>query len=192
MSIAVAVQKSGQIVLATDSQTSFGGSRVPADNLTTKKVHHVGEAYLATTGWGLYENILDDFLAKQESIELSDKKTIFEFFLRLWKDLHNEYPFVKDQCDKDDDSPFGSLDASFLVVAPGGIFHVGSDMSVTQFMKYYAVGSGADYALGAISAVLDSHEQALPVAQAAVRAAIDFDLHCSGEVACYQVAAKIA
>ena len=182
MSVAVAVKKNKTVILATDSQTSFGGMRVPTDNLFTKKMHKIGPSYLATTGWGLYENILDDFLSKNRSADIESKNAIFSFFMKLWKELHNDYPFVKDQSDKEDESPFGNLDAQFLVISPQGIFHVGTDMSVTAFQKYYAIGSGADYALGAISAVYSREEKPEIIARTAVTAAMDFDLHCSGSI----------
>ncbi len=131
MSVAVAVRKGVRIALATDSQTSFGSSRVPAPNLRTNKIHEVGQSLLATTGWGLYENILEDFLIRHPETELGNRQSVFSFFLGFWKELHDQYPFVKDQCDKEDESPFGSLDASFLIVNPVGIFYIGTDMSVT-------------------------------------------------------------
>ena len=182
MSIAVAIRKTRQLVLGTDSQTSFGSSRVPTDNLKTIKIHQIGDAYLATTGWGLCENILDDYLTRSPDAKLDTKHAIFTFFMTFWKELHDSYSFVKDQSDKDDESPFGSLDASFLVVSPQGVFHVGSDMSVTAFEKYYAIGSGADYALGAVSALYEDSPDAVTVCRKAIAAAIDFDVHCGGDI----------
>ena len=82
MSIAVALKKNRQLALGTDSQTSFGSSRVPSDNLKTTKIHQIGPTYLATTGWGLYENILDDYLARtSEGPKLETKGAIFAFFM---------------------------------------------------------------------------------------------------------------
>ena len=78
--------------------------------------------------------------------------------------------------------PFGSLDASFLVISREGVFHVGADMSVTAFEKYYAIGSGADYALGAISPLYDNPCDAAAVCRKAIEAAMDFDVHCGGEI----------
>lgn len=182
MSIAVAIKNSRQLVLGTDSQTSFGSSRVPTDNLKTIKIHQIGAAYLATTGWGLYENILDDYLTRSPGVKIDTKQTIFAFFMTFWKELHEHYPFVKDQPDKEDESPFGSLDASFLVISAQGIFHIGADMSVTTFEKYYAIGSGADYALGAVAALYNDTLDATTVCQKAIAAAIDFDVHCGGEI----------
>ena len=182
MSIAVAVRKGPQITLGTDSQTSFGSSRMPIDNLRTTKTHVIGESLMATTGWGLYENILDDYFLRYPNIELGGRSEIFGFFMGLWRELREHYTLVKEQCDKDDDSPFANLDASFLVVNRQGIYHVGSDMSVTQFERYYAIGSGADYSLGATEAIYAQCDSAEEICKRAAEVAITFDVNCGGPV----------
>lgn len=181
MSIAVAVRSGNEIVLATDSKRTFGGNAVPESNLRDVKLRRVGEAYLATTGWGVYANILDDYLRLAKNSQLRDSRTIFTFFRGFWKALHQRYAFVNDQC-TESDSPFGDLDASFLVAAKSGIFYVACDMSVTEFQNYYAVGSGATYALGAMHALYTPNARAEQVARKAVAAASALDIYCGGEV----------
>ena len=110
---------------------------------------------------------------------------------RLAHDLHvlprllrrpaPRYAFVNDQC-TESDSPCGDLDASFLVAAKSGIFYVACDMSVTEFQNYYAVGSGATYALGAMHALWTPAAKAEPIARKAVAAASALDIYCGGEV----------
>lgn len=182
MSIAVAVRKGNEIVLATDSQTDFGSYKAQPDNLSSSKMREIGTSLLAATGWCLYDNIFDDFLAKRKIPSLRTKAAIFSFLLKLWRELHDRYPFVNDQCDKEGDSPFGDLDSSFLVVNASGIFHVAPDLSVTEFEKYHAIGSGRDFSLGALHALYDQDLDAEPLARRAVEAAVSFDLHCGGEV----------
>ena len=181
MSIAVAVRSTDQIVLATDSKRTFGGGAVSAENLRDVKIRRVGSSYIATTGWGVYTNILDDYLRGARQPRLTDSSSIFAFFRNFWKALHQRYAFVNDQC-TEGDSPFGDLDASFLVAAKGGIFYVACDMSVTEFDQYYAVGSGAGYALGALHALYNSKSDAENVARRAVAAASSLDIYCGGEV----------
>ncbi|MCX7043899.1 MAG: hypothetical protein NTX50_00240 [Candidatus Sumerlaeota bacterium] len=181
MSIAVAVRKAGELVLATDSQTTWGNSRIPADNHVTFKMRQIGASWVATTGWGLYENIFDDFLASRKTLpRLNNNASIFTFFLKLWKDLHAKYPFVKDQVDDEDHSPFGDLDASFLVVNKQGIFYVASDLSVTGFGKFYAIGSGHPYSMGALEALYDTDLDAEELARRSVEIACAYDLQCGG------------
>ena len=142
MSIAVAVRTGSEIVIASDTKRTFGSGAVPESNLVDVKIRKAGGAYLATTGWGLYANILDDYLASKKNARLTDERTIFTFFRHFWKDLHERYSFVNDQREGDE-SPFGDLDATFLVASTRGIFSVACDMSVTEFKQYYAIGSGA-------------------------------------------------
>ena len=106
-------------------------------NLTAvaTKIRKVGNAYLASTGWGVYDDIFDDYLQKKEEPDLSTKLSIFRFFQGLWQEMHKHYSFVNDQC-QEDDSPFGDLDASFLVVCQTGIFKDPALQSITQTSRH--------------------------------------------------------
>ena len=115
MSIAVAVQKNGEIVIAADTMTTLGHTKVPHELHAAHKIRAVGGAWLATTGWGLYDNILDDFLARNRAARLDTARGIFEFFLRLWQALHKRYTLVNDQAEDKEAGPFGNLDSTFLV-----------------------------------------------------------------------------
>jgi ATP-dependent protease HslVU (ClpYQ) peptidase subunit len=187
MSIAVAVKSGGRIIIASDSKRTFGSGEVPESNLTDVKVRKVGAAYLAITGWGLYSNIFDDYLRGRRNPRLADQASIFAFFRVFWKELHERYSFVNDQR-PDDESPFGDLDASFLIVNRSGIFSVACDMSVTEFGQYYAIGSGAPYALGALHALYSENADPDAIALKAVQSAIALDLYCGGAVNSFEVA----
>ena len=183
MTIAVAVRKGGEIVLAADTQNNFGHNRAPIANHRTQKIITVGANHLATSGWGLYANILTDFLARRRVPKLDTERDVFRFFQAFWKALHEQYSLVNDQCQNEEDrSPFGDLDASFLLVNPGGIFFVSSDTSVTEFQQYYAVGSGAEFALGALHALYDTKADAEVLARRACAAAMAFNVYCGGDV----------
>lgn len=186
MSVAVAVASRGKIVIAADSKRTFGSGVVTTENFSDVKIRKVGGAYLAATGWGLYNNILDDYLEHKRRVRIDDQRSIFTFFRHLWKDLHERYSFVSDQR-PDDESPFGDIDASFLIVSPRGIYSVACDLSITRFTQYYAIGSGAPYALGALHAVYDERADAGKAADTAVRAAMALDIYCGGEVTAFSV-----
>ena len=188
MSIALAVRSKGRIVIASDTKRTFGSGQVPEANLTDTKVRKVGSAYLATTGWGLYSNILDDYVGRRTP-RLNDQRSIFAFFRVFWKDLHERYSLVNDQR-QDDESPFGDLDASFLIASERGIFSVACDMSVTEFTQYYAIGSGAPYALGALHALYREEADAAEIAKKAVEAAKALDIYCGGETTLFSLRAR--
>ncbi len=181
MSIVVAVFKAGRTAMAADTRSNFGAEILPPDNQTTRKIRRVGGALLGRSGWGVYDNILGDLLEQREPPELDSAPQVFRFFNELWKVLHSRYAFVNNQA-KRKDSPFGDLGGSFLVAGPGGIHYVAPNLGVTRFEKYYAIGSGAHYSLGAIHRSYDRDEDAASLARAAVETAIAFNVNCGGPV----------
>ncbi len=181
MSIVVAVQKAGKTCVAADSQSNFGSLKVPVQNARARKIRPVGPMILGTTGWALYEDIFEDFLQAKDLPQPVDKPSIFSFFLELWKDLHERYPFVNDQVSKDE-SPFGNLDATFVIAGSTGIFYVASDLGVTRFDRYFAIGSGADFAMGALHQLFELDLDAEAIATRAVETAIAFNIYCGGEI----------
>ena len=172
MSIAVAVSKHGKIVVAADTQSNFGDRKVLRANHRSAKIMKVGASYLALTGWGIYGNILADYLSKAGAPRLRNETEVFTFFVRFWRQLHKKYSFVNDQADADDKTPFADLDAS---------------LSVTQFNEYYAIGSGGSYALGALHALYNQDLEAEEIARGACIAATNFDIYCGGELDLYHV-----
>lgn len=181
MSVAVAVQSRGEVILAADSKRTFGSGAMPEGNLRDSKIRKIGQAYLATTGWGIYTNILDDFIDRRKKLRLTDSQSIFQFFYTLWREMRERYSMVNDQC-SGDESPFADLDASFLVANRHGIFYVACDMSVTRFEQYCAIGSGGSYALGALHALYKDGADPEKIATRAVEAASALDIYCGGPI----------
>ncbi len=167
--------------MASDTRVTYGGEIIPGDNLVVDKVISAGGSYIGSSGWGVYDNILSDYLSDKSAPELGSEQSIFAFFMDLWRDLHKRYPFVNDQSG-DKDSPFGDLDAKFLIANAAGIFLVSSNMSVRRFNKYYAIGSGSSYSMGAMHVLYDGDLNAEAIAGRAVAAAIAFDNDCGGEI----------
>jgi ATP-dependent protease HslVU (ClpYQ) peptidase subunit len=187
MSIAVAVQKQKEIVIAADTQDNFGSSTVSTENYRSRKIMQLGSSYIAATGWGIYEDILTDYVTKVSEVPLTTKAQVFTFFMKFWKDLHEHYSFVKDQTEEEHDSPFGGLDATFLIANSHGIFYVSSNMSVTKFERYFAIGSGADFSLGVMYALYDGELPAESIARKAVSAAQTFNIYCGGETDVFHI-----
>jgi ATP-dependent protease HslVU (ClpYQ) peptidase subunit len=182
MSVIVAVRKASQIVIAADTQDNFGDLRPPAENHQALKLRGIGNAVVGSSGWALYDDIFTHYLNKNRRVNLEDRAGIFDFFVRFWKDIRKNYTFVNDQPGKESEGPFASLDATFLVANPAGIFLVSSNMSVSEFRQYYAIGSGGDYAIGAVHALYQEVQDPMVLATRAVRAAIAYDSSCGGEI----------
>ncbi|MBT8486320.1 MAG: hypothetical protein HKO59_01485 [Phycisphaerales bacterium] len=187
MSIVVAISKNDRIVIASDSLTSFSDDLcVPAANSATSKIRTLGDALLGASGWAVYDRILDDYLATAETPRLDDESAIFAFFLDLWKALHDRYPFVNDQAGSRE-TPFGDLDSTFLIAAPRGIYKVSNDMDVCRFRQYYAIGSGAPYAFGALHTLYETELPPDEIARRAVATANAFDPYCGGQIVVREV-----
>ena len=62
-----------------------------------------------------------------------------------------------------------------LVASPHGIFGVHSLREVSEYNKFWAIGSGSEYALGAMFAVHDIYDTAEEIAAACVKAGAEFN-----------------
>lgn len=190
MSIAVAVRKGTTLAVAADSQENFGDRKIVGPNHRATKIMTLGGSELAMTGWGVYDNVFQDYLASRRAPRFASEREIFTFFVKLWKDLRRRYSFVEDQVAEDDRSPFADLDSSFLIGNRHGIFHVSGDMSVMAFREYYAIGSGASYALGVLHALYATERDAAVLARRACEAAIAFDVYCGGDIDVRRIALR--
>ena len=182
MSVIVAIRKENRIVMAADTLTSFGDSEhMPQENARTSKVGRIGDSLIGGAGWAVYDDILNDFLATRPTPDLTSARKIFSFFLDFWRALHEHYTFVNDQA-ANNSSPFGDLDSTFLIANAGGIFTVASDLGVTPLNRYYAIGSGGEYAIGVLYTLYNRTDDIESVATDAVQAAIAMNLQCGGAV----------
>jgi ATP-dependent protease HslVU (ClpYQ) peptidase subunit len=141
----------------------------------------VGSSVVGGAGWGIYGNILVDFLRERPAPDLSGEQAIFSFFLELWRALHERYPFVNDQA-QSRDTPFGDLDTSFLIANDSGIYKISHDMDVCRFQQYFAIGSGSEYALGALGVLFEQETDASAIVRRVVQIAMRFDAHCGGPI----------
>ncbi|MEE2907525.1 MAG: hypothetical protein VX527_06780 [Planctomycetota bacterium] len=188
MSIIVAIHRNGSITMGADTLTCFGdGEQAPAENCATRKILTMGNAFIGGTGWAVYDDIIDHWMQEKEPPALGSKKEVFSFFLELWRSMRDGYPFVNDQANSKD-TPFTDLDSSFLVAAHGGIFKVSSDLGVTAFNQYAAIGSGSEYALGAIEALWHRQDDDESLVREAIEAACRLDVHCGGQIELVRVA----
>ena len=79
MSIAVVVKKDNKVVIGADTLQCFDSNMADIDNLYETKLRRIGPAILAGSGWGLYDNILDDYLKGKKPVRLSTKQQVFCF-----------------------------------------------------------------------------------------------------------------
>ncbi len=173
MSTIVVVRKNKQACIAADSVTSFGDTLLPADfdQASDKITYHLGN-YIGTVGSAAHQLVLESALHSIRQVDLHTRQSIFESFRRLHKTLKDDY-YLKPTEDEED--PYESTRMDALILNDSGIFGIYGMREVFEYSRFWAIGSGADYALGAMQALYDHSDSAIDIARAGINAAAKFD-----------------
>ena len=187
MSTIVAVLKNNIACIAGDSLTSFGDTRQPAEFVTDyDKILPVGEqCYIGIVGSAAHHLVMQNLLEKHaDKIDFGDRFAIFESMRQIHPILKEEY-FLNSKDDDDDSYESSRVDA--LIVNPGGIFGLYSLREVDQYSRFWAVGSGAEFALGAMHVAYDLLDDAEAIARAGIEAGTCFDTSSSLPMTSYSL-----
>lgn len=173
MSTIVVVKKDGKAVIAADTLTTCGNTKESAEYVVNHgKITKYKENYLGISGSATLQIAVQDFLATtKKNLRLANIADIFRFGLELHKKLKDEY-FLRPE----DEEDFETFHGDILIANPKGIFGLSSYRFVQEYSKFYANGSGGDFALGAMFAVYkDAEKTAENIAEIGVRAGTEFD-----------------
>ena len=187
MSTIVAVLKNNIACIAADSLTSFGDTRQAAEFVTDyDKILQFGERnYIGIVGSAAHHLVMQNlFLKHADKIDFSDRFSIFESMRQLHPILKEEY-FLNGK-DEDDDS-YESSRVDALIANENGIFGLYSLREVDQYSRFWAVGSGAEFALGAMKVAYESLDDAEAIARAGIEAGTCFDSSSAMPMTSYKV-----
>ena len=87
----------------------------------------------------------------------------------------------------EDDDPYESSQMDLFIANRYGIFGVFSLREIDEYEKFWSIGSGSDYALGAMYAAYDQFEEAEEIARIGVEAGIEFDDGSDAPITAYNV-----
>ena len=179
MSTIVVAQKNGRVCIGADTLSCLGSLRQKAHHVVNKtKMAKIGDTYFGLTGTSASLVVLQSYFANPERPrDFSSTENIFETFRYAHQTLKGEY-FMAAAPDKDDE--YETTQFYGLAANPHGIFAIYSFRSAQQFHKFWAAGSGRDYALGAMQAVHDQAETAEEIVRAGLDAAAEFDSSTAG------------
>jgi ATP-dependent protease HslVU (ClpYQ) peptidase subunit len=181
------VKKNGVASIAADTLIKWGSAKESASYIANhEKILQVADTYLAVTGYATFKNILFDYFQHApEEVRLDNPANIFRTWNRLHRYLKERYYLMPEE-DKEDALESSRMDC--LMANPHGIFGVAAHRTVQEFSKFYAYGSGADYALGAMYSVFDDPRfSAEQVARHGIEAAAEFDDSTSVPITAYTV-----
>lgn len=173
MTTLVVVRKNKYAAIAADSLTTFGDMRLSASyDSASDKIVRYKDSYLGFCGSAAHQLVFESLLAKHDDLDFSSRAAIFETFRKL-------HPILKDQHflnpKEEDDDPYESTQITALIINPRGIFSVYSMREVFEFTRFWAVGSGREYAIGAMYMMYDRLKTAEDIARAGVETGALFD-----------------
>jgi ATP-dependent protease HslVU (ClpYQ) peptidase subunit len=177
MSIVVVVKKAGKAVIAADTLYSFGTTKVANQYLRNSgKLQKVGDSYIGVVGATAHENVLDHLLEKEaKNFSFVSREDIFNSYLKLHPILKEKY-FLNTTERENDEYESSQIDG--LIANPNGIFGIYSLREVYEFERFWAIGSGTEFALGALFSTYDLFDSPEQIAEIAVKAACEFDDGC--------------
>ena len=109
---------------------------------------------------------------RARSFRFGSKDEVYHTFTLL-------HPVLKDtffmQTKEDEHEPYESSQFTLLLANPSGIYGVYSYREVFEFKEFWGIGSGRNFALGAMHAAYGKARTALEVAAGSIDAACEFD-----------------
>ena len=185
MTTIVVVRKGDQAVIAADSQSTYGDTRIAAPfDAAWNKLFPAGQSYFGIAGSAAHDLVLQAVLTGEKKLDLRNRQAIFETFRRLHPKLKEKY-FLRPEEEEDD--PYESNHLSALIANPHGIFGVYSMREVYEYTRFWAIGSGRDFAIGAMNAVYDRMDSAEDIARVGIEAGCTFDINSSLPLTLYSV-----
>src|SRR3974390_463433 len=191
MTTIAVTKKNGMVAIAADSLTTFGDTRLAKHhkNLHDKilRVRNAGaaaanhglESLIAVCGSAANYVVLENPLARAEVIDFSSRSAVYETVRKLHSVL-KDHAFLNTK--EDDDDPYESSQITALIANETGIYAVYSYREVFDFDRFWAAGSGRNYALGAMYAAYERAKTAAELARIGVMAGCEFDRNSAAPV----------
>jgi len=188
MTTLVAVKKNGMAAIAADSLTTFGDTRLGRQYKGEHdKILEINGSFIGLCGSSAHPLGISSLLPKLEDARLGSRMEVYETFRRL-------HPILKEQGylnpKEDEDDPYESSQITALIVNSTGIYGVYSYREVFDYDRFWGIGSGRNFALGAMFAAYDRCKTAADVAKIGVEAGAEFDTATQGPIVLHTVKLK--
>jgi ATP-dependent HslUV protease, peptidase subunit HslV len=186
MTTLVAVRKAGNIVIAADSLTTFGDLKLSAEfDRSYDKILRYRDTYIGLCGSAAHQLVFESLLKEGKGIDLGSKAAIFETLRKLHPVLKEQH-FLNPKEEEDD--PYESTQITALIASPRGIYGVYSMREVFEYTRFWAVGSGREYALGAMQVLYDRLDTAEAIARTGIECGATFDRNSALPMTLYTLA----
>jgi ATP-dependent HslUV protease, peptidase subunit HslV len=181
MSTVVVARKGDTLAIASDSLVTFGETKLPDGYEANTKLFAVAGSVFGAVGTIAHMPVLRQALGAlpRGELNLESRDAIFETFRRLHPQLKERFFLNTREGDTD---PYESSQFSILIANGHGIFGVESYREVFEFERFWAIGSGRRFALGAMFTAYPRARSAREIAEAGVRAGCEFDTSSAAPV----------
>jgi ATP-dependent HslUV protease, peptidase subunit HslV len=179
----------GQVAIAADALVTFGDTRLAHGYEANDKVFRIGDSWVGMAGTTAHFPVLRKALGTLPPAELhlGSRDAVFETFLKLHPKL-KEHFFLNTK--EEDSDPYESSQFTVLIANATGIYGVYSYREVFEFDRFWAIGSGRSFALGAMFAAYERAKSAREVAELGVRAGCEFDKNSAGPIKAHTLKLK--
>ncbi len=174
MSTISIVKKDRQICIAADTLTCFGDMQLHSEmDVNHDKIQRFGDTYMGIVGSAAHSLVVESAFNRPDfDADFSDRMAIFETFTRLHTVLKDHYFLIPKD---DDEDPYESTRIDCVIANPGGIYAVYGLREVYEYQRFWSIGSGADFAMGAICALYDTHAGAEEIARKSIEVGAQFN-----------------
>ena len=191
MTTVVVVKKNKQIAIAAESLVTFGDTRLPgASYEKNNKLLQVGDSFIGLAGSVAHFPVVHAALlgmnqtkegeAAPVGCQLGSRQEVFTTFVRLHSILKEQY-FLNPK--EDDSDPYESSQFTAVIANATGIYGVYSYREVFSFDRFWGIGSGRNFALGAMYAAFEKkNTTAAEIATIGVQAGCEFDKNSGGPI----------
>lgn len=179
MTTIVVVKKAGEVAIASDALVTFGDTRLSGAYEANEKIIKVADSYIGIAGSTAHFAVIRKLLGSMESVSLHSRDQVFETFLKAHAALKEQF-FLNPK--EEDSDPYESSQITALIANPSGIYGVYTYREVFSFDRFWGIGSGRNFALGAMHACYDRLKSARAIAEVGVKAGIEFDKNSSGPI----------
>ncbi|MDB3935911.1 hypothetical protein N9383_04240 [Granulosicoccus sp.] len=174
MSTIVIARKGRMACIAADTLTTFGDIRL--DHSLDKhhsKIQTFGKTHMGIVGSAAHTLVAERaFNDKEVKADFSTRDSTFDTLIRLHPILKERFFLNSKDADED---PYETSQIDSVFVNSNGIFAMFSLREVYEYTRFWAVGSGSYYALGAMHAVYERYKSAKDIARAGAEAGATFD-----------------
>ena len=173
MTTVVVAKKAGQVAIATDSLVTFGETKLSPDLEANDKLFEVNGSWFGLAGSMAHFPVMKSALrALGDDLKLRGRDEVFQTYRAVHELLKDKY-FLNTKEDADD--PYESSQVSCMIANDSGIYGVYSYREVFAFDKFWGLGSGRNFALGAMHYAYPKPKTAAQVAGAGVEAGAALD-----------------